>query len=78
MSNKQPARAAATTKQAKPEVKEQPKPTAKTPQAASKPTPTVPGFDPSKYVKQGLSAEDVIRIKECFDVFDYDRSGSIT
>lgn len=36
------------------------------------------GFDPSKYTKPGLSADDIVRIKECFDIFDYDKSGAIT
>lgn len=36
------------------------------------------GFDPSKYTKPGLSADDILRIKECFDIFDYDKSGAIT
>ena len=36
------------------------------------------GFDPSKYVRPGLSADDILRIKECFDIFDYDKSGAIT
>ena len=36
------------------------------------------GFDPSKYTRPGLSADDIIRIKECFDIFDYDKSGAIT
>jgi hypothetical protein len=38
----------------------------------------IPGFDPSKYAKPGLSGEDVMKIKECFDIFDYDKSGAIT
>ncbi|CAD8081657.1 unnamed protein product [Paramecium sonneborni] len=36
------------------------------------------GFDPIKYVKPGLSKEDVIKIKECFDIFDDDKSGAIS
>ncbi|CAK69979.1 unnamed protein product (macronuclear) [Paramecium tetraurelia] len=35
-------------------------------------------FDPQKYVKPGLSKEDVIKIKECFDIFDDDKSGAIS
>ncbi|CAD8080244.1 unnamed protein product [Paramecium sonneborni] len=38
----------------------------------------VDGFDPQKYVKPGLSKEDVIKIKECFDIFDDDKSGTIS
>ena len=35
-------------------------------------------FDPSKYVKKGLNAETVTKLKEVFDVFDYDGSGNIS
>ncbi|CAD8061776.1 unnamed protein product [Paramecium primaurelia] len=35
-------------------------------------------FDPLKYVKPGLNKEDVIKIKECFDIFDDDKSGAIS
>jgi len=35
-------------------------------------------FDASKYVKPNLNAETVSRLKEVFDVFDYDGSGNIS
>ena len=34
--------------------------------------------DFSKYVKKGVSEEAVRRLKECFDIFDYDGSGEVT
>ena len=36
------------------------------------------GFDSNKYVKKGLNAETVEKLKEVFDVFDYDGSGNIS
>jgi hypothetical protein len=41
------------------------------------PTPT-PKFDATKFVRKGLDAEQVIKLKEVFDVFDADGSGLIT
>lgn len=35
-------------------------------------------FDPSKYVRKNLNSETVIKLKEVFDVFDYDGSGNIS
>lgn len=35
-------------------------------------------FDPTKYVKKNLTADTVARLKEVFDVFDYDGSGHIS
>ena len=35
-------------------------------------------FDASKYCKKGLNAETVTKLKEVFDVFDYDGSGQIS
>lgn len=35
-------------------------------------------FDPSEFARPGLSEEDVIKIKEIFDIFDYDKSGTIS
>lgn len=35
-------------------------------------------FDPSKYVKKNLTVETVGKLKEVFDVFDYDGSGQIS
>jgi len=43
----------------------------------SKPA-TKPAFDPSKYVKKNLTADTVTKLKEVFDVFDYDGSGNIS
>lgn len=40
--------------------------------------PATKNFDPSKYVSKKLNAETVNRLKEVFDVFDYDGSGNIT
>lgn len=34
--------------------------------------------DFSQYVKKGISQETVIRLKECFDIFDADQSGEVT
>lgn len=36
------------------------------------------GFDASKHVRKGLNAETVTKLKEVFDVFDYDGSGKIS
>ena len=36
------------------------------------------GFDANKYVKKNLDAETVGKLKEVFDVFDYDGSGQIS
>jgi hypothetical protein len=35
------------------------------------------GFDPSPYVREGVTAEEVIEIKTAFDLFDADRGGVI-
>jgi Ca2+-binding EF-hand superfamily protein len=35
-------------------------------------------FDPKKFVKAGLDEETVTRLKEVFDVFDYDGSGAVS
>ncbi len=34
-------------------------------------------FDPKKYEKNGLTEEEVMEIKEAFDLFDNDKSGTI-
>jgi hypothetical protein len=34
-------------------------------------------FEPKQFVKSGLSEEDVIEIKQAFDLFDTDQGGSI-
>jgi len=36
------------------------------------------GFDPSVYATKNLSADDVSKLKECFDIFDYDKSGNVS
>jgi Ca2+-binding EF-hand superfamily protein len=40
--------------------------------------PATKGFDASKYVRKGLDADTVGKLKEVFDVFDYDASGNIS
>jgi Ca2+-binding EF-hand superfamily protein len=44
---------------------------------ASAPAPAK-GFDATKYVKKGLDADTVGKLKEVFDVFDYDGSGNVS
>ena len=34
-------------------------------------------FDVSEYQRNGLSKEEILEIKETFDLFDIDRGGSI-
>jgi Ca2+-binding EF-hand superfamily protein len=36
------------------------------------------GFDSNKYVRKNLNAETVTKLKEVFDVFDYDGSGNVS
>ena len=45
---------------------------------SAKKLPQPPQEDFSKYVKKGISQETVARLKECFDIFDYDSSGEVT
>jgi Ca2+-binding EF-hand superfamily protein len=45
--------------------------------ATSAPAPAK-GFDANKYVKKGLDADTVGKLKEVFDVFDYDGSGNVS
>ncbi|XP_031472563.1 uncharacterized protein LOC116244889 [Nymphaea colorata] len=45
--------------------------------ATSTPAP-VKGFDANKYVRKNLNAETVQKLKEVFDVFDYDGSGNVS
>jgi hypothetical protein len=35
------------------------------------------GFDPSPYVREGVTADEVIEIKTAFDLFDADKGGVI-
>jgi Ca2+-binding EF-hand superfamily protein len=35
-------------------------------------------FDATKFVRKGLDADTVGKLKEVFDVFDYDSSGRIS
>jgi Ca2+-binding EF-hand superfamily protein len=37
-----------------------------------------PPFDPQKYATKNLTVDDVQKLKECFDVFDYDKSGNVS
>lgn len=37
-----------------------------------------PPFDPHKFVSKNLTVDDVTKLKECFDVFDYDKSGNVS
>ena len=36
------------------------------------------GFDANKYVRKNCNAETVTKLKEVFDVFDYDGSGNVS
>lgn len=37
-----------------------------------------PPFDPAQYATKNISADDVMKLKECFDIFDYDKSGNVS
>jgi Ca2+-binding EF-hand superfamily protein len=37
-----------------------------------------PGFDPTYYVTKNLPVDDVVKLKECFDIFDFDKSGMVS
>ena len=41
------------------------------------PVETKVKFDPSPFIKKGISDEEIISMKECFDLFDTDQSGTI-
>ena len=38
----------------------------------------IQGFDPKKYATKNFKEDDVVKMKECFDIFDYDHSGNIS
>lgn len=44
----------------------------------SKVAPAPKGFDANKYCRKNLNAETVTKLKEVFDVFDYDGSGNVS
>ncbi len=46
--------------------------------ATPAPAPAVKGFDANKYVRKNLDAQTVTKLKEVFDVFDYDGSGNVS
>jgi Ca2+-binding EF-hand superfamily protein len=59
-----------------------PKPTAST-VSATQPASQVnaniiKAFDPSKYTNKNMNAEQVSKLKEVFDLFDYDHSGQVS
>ncbi|XP_031505809.1 calmodulin [Nymphaea colorata] len=37
-----------------------------------------PAFDPTIYATKNLPVDDIVRLKECFDIFDYDKSGNVS
>ena len=37
-----------------------------------------PKFDPKAFATPNLKEEEVVKIKEIFDIFDYDKSGNIS
>jgi Ca2+-binding EF-hand superfamily protein len=39
---------------------------------------SIPGFDPSIYTTKNLPSDDVIKLKECFDIFDYSKNGTVS
>jgi len=47
-------------------------------QAAKAPEPVKKaGFDPKAYAKNGVSEEEVVVVKQAFDLFDTDQGGSV-
>ncbi len=38
----------------------------------------MPLFDPTIYATKNLPVDDVLKLKECFDIFDYDKSGNVS
>ena len=44
------------------------------------PAPTVSSANAAlqKYVRPGLALDQISKLKDCFDMFDYDRSGNIS
>lgn len=53
------------------------KPTTAPSKAGGKTAPSA-GFDPKKYERPGLSSDEIEEIKEAFDLFDTDNSGTIS
>lgn len=39
---------------------------------------SIQAFDPSKYVTSKMSLDNVLKLKEVFDLFDNDKSGQIS
>ena len=35
-------------------------------------------FDPNVYATKNLPVDDVVKLKECFDIFDYDKGGTVS
>ena len=40
--------------------------------------PPKSNIDFQKWVKPGMSLDDVMKLKDCFDIFDYDHGGSVS
>jgi Ca2+-binding EF-hand superfamily protein len=49
-----------------------------TPAPVASQVPATKSFDASKYVNKNMDIEDVNKLKEVFDLFDYDHSGQIS
>jgi Ca2+-binding EF-hand superfamily protein len=39
--------------------------------------PDLSKFDPSQYLQRGIDPQEIVAMKECFDIFDRDKSGYI-
>jgi Ca2+-binding EF-hand superfamily protein len=80
----EPVKPAAKQEPAKPAAKPEPAKPAQKAGAKSAANPKAPSrkspagrFDPSDYVKPGLTEDDIEEIKEAFDLFDSDGSGTV-
>lgn len=51
---------------------------AKTSVAKAPAATTAPASGLQKYVRPGLGIEQISKLKECFDIFDYDHSGNVS